>query len=114
MCGLCVAAGLSYPADAQNAQPLDQRFLLGVGTHQGLGGVTSARGYVPATAIKQMKELGVTSFRDDFPWSDFELPGKRLGFNALNGRLETQIRSGVGSHSTGTRDCQNFCVRAMG
>lgn len=96
MCGLCVAAGLSYPADAQNAQPLDQRFLLGVGTHQGLGGVTSARGYVPATAIKQMKELGVTSFRDDFPWSDFELPGKRLGFNALNGRLETQIRSGVG------------------
>ncbi len=93
MYGFCAAAALSYPANAQNAQPLDQRFLLGVGTHQGLGGVTSARGYVPAIAIKQMKELGVTSFRDDFPWSDFELPGKRLGFNALNGRLETQIRT---------------------
>jgi len=96
MSGICAAAALSCPAGAQNAQPLDQRFLLGIGTHQGLGGVTSARGYVPSIAIKQMKELGVTSFRDDFPWSDFELPGKRLGFNALNGRLETQIRtSGV-------------------
>ena len=82
-------------ARAQNGQPLEQRFLLGVGTHQGLGGVVSGRGYVPAIAIKQIKELGLNGFRDDFPWSDFELPGRRLGFTALLGRLEAQLRSEV-------------------
>lgn len=96
--GLLAATSLSdlSPSRAQNAQPLDRRFLLGVGTHQGLGGATSIRGYVAATAVRQMKELGVTSFRDDLPWSDFELPGKQLGFNPLLGRLSAQIKSGVG------------------
>jgi hypothetical protein len=104
--GLCgrrywiVAPGVAvslflHSAQAQNARPLEDRFLLGVGTHQGLGGVVSKRGYAPAVNIKQIKELGLTAFRDDFPWSDFELPGRPPGFTALLGRLETQIKSGV-------------------
>ncbi|MEY9182659.1 hypothetical protein ABIG06_004243 [Bradyrhizobium sp. USDA 326] len=86
---------LSVPACAQHAQPLDARFLLGVGTHQGLGGPVSARGYVPAENIAQIKQLGFNSFRDDFPWSDFETPGRRMGFTPKLGRLEAQVRSGV-------------------
>ena len=81
---------------AQNATRLDERILLGVGTHQGLGGAIGGRGYVPSIAIKQLKDLGVTSFRDDFPWSDFEIPGRAFGFNTQNARLEAQIKSGVG------------------
>lgn len=95
---LAVTIGLtSASASAQTAQPLEQRFLLGVGTHQGLGGSIGGRGYVPATNIKQMKELGLTSFRDDLPWSDFELPGRQLGFNPLLGRLDAQIKADIGS-----------------
>lgn len=82
-------------ARAQTVQPLQDRFLLGVGTHQGLGGAVGKRGYVPATNIRQMQELGVTSFRDDLSWSDFELPGRRLGFAAPLGRLEAQINAHV-------------------
>jgi hypothetical protein len=82
-------------AHAQNAVPLEERLLLGVGTHQGMGGVVSKRGYVPAINIKEIKELGVTAFRDDFSWSDFELPGHKLGFAAPLGRLEAQITSGI-------------------
>lgn len=89
---LCLA---SHGAHAENPRPLDERLLLGVGTHQGLGGPVSARGYVPATAIGQIKQLGLTAFRDDFPWSDFELPGRRMGFTAQLGRLESQVKSGV-------------------
>ncbi len=90
-------ASILLPASvcAQQAQPLDARFLLGVGTHQGLGGPVSARGYVPAENIAQIKQLGLNAFRDDFPWSDFEMPGRRLGFNPRLGRLEAQVRSGV-------------------
>nr|WP_249137846.1 hypothetical protein [Bradyrhizobium canariense] len=95
---LTLTIGLALsPANAQNAQPLGQRLLLGVGTHQGLGGSTGGRGYVPAIAVKQMKDLGLTSFRDDLPWSDFELPGRQLGFNPLLGRLDAQIKSDVGT-----------------
>lgn len=83
---------LSVPACAQ---PLDARFLLGVGTHQGLGGPVSARGYVPAENIAQIKQLGLNSFRDDFPWSDFETAGRRMGFTPRLGRLEAQVRSGA-------------------
>lgn len=91
-----VAAGFAIPSvSAQGAQPLESRLLLGVGTHQGLGGPTSKRGYVPATNIGQIRELGATSFRDDFSWSDFELPGRRLGFAAPLSRLEAQIKSDV-------------------
>ncbi|MDA9427419.1 MULTISPECIES: hypothetical protein [Bradyrhizobium] len=86
---------LSAPACAQHAQPLDARFLLGVGTHQGLGGPVSARGYVPAENIAQIKQLGLNSFRDDLPWSDFETAGRRMGFTPRLGRLEAQVRSGV-------------------
>lgn len=86
---------LSVPACAQHAQPLDARFLLGVGTHQGLGGPVSARGYVPAENIAQIKQLGLNSFRDDFPWSDFETAGRRMGFTPRLGRLEAQVRSGA-------------------
>lgn len=86
---------LSLPACAQHAQPLDARFLLGVGTHQGLGGPVSARGYVPAENIAQIKQLGLNSFRDDFPWSDFETAGRRMGFTPRLGRLEAQVRSGA-------------------
>lgn len=86
---------LSVPACAQHARPLDARFLLGVGTHQGLGGPVSARGYVPAENIAQIKQLGLNSFRDDFPWSDFETAGRRMGFTPRLGRLEAQVRSGV-------------------
>ncbi|WP_376974331.1 hypothetical protein [Bradyrhizobium erythrophlei] len=90
------AIGLAAPvAQAENTRPLDERLLLGVGTHQGLGGPVSSRGYVPATAVGQIKQLGLTAFRDDFPWSDFELPGRRMGFTAQLGRLETQVKSGV-------------------
>ncbi|TCU78240.1 hypothetical protein EDE08_10119 [Bradyrhizobium sp. R2.2-H] len=86
---------LSVPACAQHAQPLDARFLLGVGTHQGLGGPVSARGYVPAENVAQIKQLGLNSFRDDFPWSDFETAGRRMGFTSRLGRLEAQVKSGV-------------------
>lgn len=86
---------LSVPACAQHAQPLDARFLLGVGTHQGLGGPVSARGYVPAENVAQIKQLGLNSFRDDFPWSDFETAGRRMSFTPRLGRLEAQVRSGV-------------------
>lgn len=86
---------LSVPACAQHAQPLDARFLLGVGTHQGLGGPVSARGYVPAENVAQIKQLGLNSFRDDFPWSEFETAGRRMGFTPRLGRLEAQVRSGV-------------------
>ncbi len=86
---------LSVPACAQHAQPLDARFLLGVGTHQGLGGPVSARGYVPAENVAQIKQLGLNSFRDDFPWSDFETAGRRMGFTPRLGRLEAQVKSGV-------------------
>lgn len=93
---LMVAAGvLLHSAQAQTAQPLEDRFLLGVGTHQGLGGIVSNRGYVPDINTKQIKELGLTAFRDDFPWSDFEMPGRKFGFTALSARLEAQIKSGV-------------------
>jgi hypothetical protein len=95
---LTLTIGLALsPANAQNAQPLGQRLLLGVGTHQGLGGSTGGRGYVPAIAVKQMKDLGLTSFRDDLPWSDFELPGRQLGFNPLLGRLDAQIKADIGT-----------------
>jgi hypothetical protein len=91
-----VAAGIIlHPSHAQNARPLEDRFLLGVGTHQGLGGPVSGRGYVPAINIEQIKQLGLIAFRDDFPWSDFELPGRKLGFTPVLGRLEAQIKSGV-------------------
>ncbi len=90
-----VAGVFLHSAQAQNAQPFEDRFLLGVGTHQGLGGIVSERGYVPDINIKQIKELGLTAFRDDFPWSDFELPGRQFAFTPLSRRLETQIKSGV-------------------
>lgn len=80
---------------AQQAQPLGARFLLGVGTHQGLGGPVSTRGYVPSENVAQIKQLGLNAYRDDFPWSDFEAGGRRMGFTPRLGRLEAQIRSGV-------------------
>lgn len=80
---------------AQQAEPLDTRLLLGVGTHQGLGGPVSARGYVPSENIAQIKQLGFSAFRDDFPWSDFELADRRMGFTPQLGRLEAQVKSGV-------------------
>lgn len=80
---------------AQDLLPLEDRLLLGVGTHQGLGGAVSARGYVPEINIGQIKQLGLTAFRDDFPWSDFEFPDHRFGFTASLARLEKQIKSGV-------------------
>lgn len=91
-----VAIGLSAScAVGQAAQPLDSGFLLGVGTHQGLGGPVSSRGYLPSTNIGQIKELGVNAFRDDFPWSDFEQAGGRMGFAPQLARLDAQIRSRV-------------------
>ncbi|PJG55677.1 hypothetical protein CVM73_09005 [Bradyrhizobium forestalis] len=95
LAGLISFILLSVPACAQHAQPLDTRFLLGVGTHQGLGGPVSARGYVPAENIAQIKQLGLNAFRDDFPWSDFEVGGRRMGFTPRLGRLEAQVKSGV-------------------
>ncbi|MBR0959233.1 hypothetical protein [Bradyrhizobium japonicum] len=95
LAGLISSILLSVPACAQHAQPLDTRFLLGVGTHQGLGGPVSARGYVPAENIAQIKQLGLNAFRDDFPWSDFEVGGRRMGFTPRLGRLEAQVKSGV-------------------
>jgi len=97
-----VAAALSAviivrASRAEEVRPLDQRFLFGVGTHQGIGGAESRRGYVPPTNIEQMKALGVTSFRDDFSWSDFELTDRRRAFAPLLGRLETQIKANVGT-----------------
>ncbi|WP_339028161.1 cellulase family glycosylhydrolase [Bradyrhizobium symbiodeficiens] len=95
LAGLISSLVLSVPACAQHAQPLDARFLLGVGTHQGLGGPVSARGYVPAENVAQIKQLGFNAFRDDFPWSDFEVGGRRMGFTPRLGRLEAQVKSGV-------------------
>lgn len=95
LAGLITAIALSVPAFAQNPQPLDARFLLGVGTHQGLGGPVSARGYVPAENVAQIKQLGLNAFRDDFPWSDFETAGRRMGFTPRLGRLEAQVVSGI-------------------
>jgi hypothetical protein len=85
----------SQAAKAQDQRPLEERLLLGIGTHQGLGGPVSSRGYVPSVSVEQIKQLGLTAFRDDFPWSDFELPGRRMGFTAQLGRLETQVKSGA-------------------
>jgi hypothetical protein len=95
LAGLVASTLLTGPAHSQQAQPLESRFLLGVGTHQGLGGPVSSRGYVPSANIAQIRELGLNAFRDDFPWSDFEQPGRRMGFTPQLGRLETQIKSGV-------------------
>lgn len=90
------AAAVAAPvASAQQSQPLESRFLLGIGTHQGLGGPVSPRGYVPSVNIKQIEDLGLNAFRDDFPWSDFESPGRRMGFTGQLSRLDDQIRSGV-------------------
>ena len=95
LAGLIASILLPASACAQQAQPLDARFLLGVGTHQGLGGPVSARGYVPAENVAQIKQLGFNAFRDDFPWSDFEVGGRRMGFTPRLGRLEAQVRAGV-------------------
>lgn len=93
--GLIAFVCLSASASAQQNHPLDTRFLLGVGTHQGLGGPVSSRGYVPSENVAQIRQLGFTSFRDDFPWSDFEQAGQRMSFAPRLGRLETQVKSGV-------------------
>src|SRR5260370_36746348 len=90
-----VAGVFLHSAQAQNAQPFEDRFLLGVGRHQGLGGIVSERGYVPDINIKEIKELCLTAFRDDFPWSDFELPGRQFAFPPLSRRVETQIKAVV-------------------
>ncbi|MGY4508905.1 hypothetical protein [Bradyrhizobium sp. USDA 3650] len=95
LAGLIASIFLPVSVCAQQAQPLDARFLLGVGTHQGLGGPVSARGYVPSENVAQIKQLGLNAFRDDFPWSDFEVGGRRMGFTPRLGRLEAQVRSGV-------------------
>lgn len=95
LAGLIASILLPVAASAQQAQPLEARFLLGVGTHQGLGGPVSARGYVPAENVAQIKQLGFNAFRDDFPWSDFEVGGRRMGFTPRLGRLEAQVKSGV-------------------
>lgn len=92
---LALAGAAAPPTLAQDVRPLEDRFLFGVGTHQGLGGIAGFRGYVPATSINQLRELGATSFRDDLIWSEFELPGHRLGFTAPLSRLEAQINSDV-------------------
>ncbi len=55
----------------------------------------SSRGYVPSVNIGQIKQLGFNAFRDDFPWSDFELAGRRMGFTPRLARLDTQVQSGV-------------------
>ncbi|MCA6125522.1 hypothetical protein J6500_27025 [Bradyrhizobium sp. WSM 1704] len=97
LAAIAVALGVAaQPASAEPQQPLEQRFILGVGTHQGLGGPVSTRGYVPSVNVDQIRQLGLTAFRDDFPWSDFELPGRRMGFTPQLGRLQQQIKSGVG------------------
>jgi hypothetical protein len=95
LASLIASVLLTSPALSQQAQPLENTFLLGVGTHQGLGGPVSSRGYVPSANIAQIRELGLNAFRDDFPWSDFEQPGRRMGFTPQLGRLETQIKSGI-------------------
>jgi hypothetical protein len=92
---LIASVSLSVPACAQQAQTLESRFLLGIGTHQGLGGPVSSRGYVPSVNVSQIKQLGFNAFRDDFPWSDFELPGRRMGFTPRLGRLDAQVQSGI-------------------
>ncbi|QOZ75416.1 hypothetical protein XH83_08150 [Bradyrhizobium sp. CCBAU 53351] len=95
LASLIASVFLPVSVCAQQAQPLDARFLLGVGTHQGLGGPVSPRGYVPAENVTQIKQLGLNAFRDDFPWSDFEVGGRRMGFTPRLSRLESQVRSGV-------------------
>src|SRR5258708_25685935 len=86
-----VAGVFLHSAQAQNAQPFEDRFLLGVGTHQGLGGIVSERGYVPDINIKHIKELGLTAFRDDFPWSHFDLPGRQFASTPLSPRHDNQL-----------------------
>jgi len=88
LASLIASVFLPVSVCAQQAQPLDARFLLGVGTHQGLGGPVSTRGYVPAENVTQIKQLGLNAFRDDFPWSDFEVGGRRMGFTPRLSRLE--------------------------
>ena len=95
LASLIASVYLTTPACAQQAQPLENRFLLGTGTHQGLGGPVSSRGYVPSVNIGQIKQLGFNAFRDDFPWSDFELAGRRMGFTPRLSRLDAQVQSGV-------------------
>jgi hypothetical protein len=95
LASLIACVCLSDLAAAQQAERLDSHFLMGVGTHQGLGGPVSTRGYVPSENIAQIKQLGFNAFRDDFPWSDFELAGRRMGFTPQLGRLEAQIKSDV-------------------
>ncbi|QPF88089.1 hypothetical protein IC762_12970 [Bradyrhizobium genosp. L] len=60
-----------------------------------MGGPVSTRGYEPSVNIDQIRQLGLTAFRDDFPWSDFELPGRRMGFTPQLNRLQRQIDASV-------------------
>ncbi|WP_375161648.1 hypothetical protein [Bradyrhizobium sp. RDT46] len=92
-------ASIVLPASvcAQQAQPLDARFLLGVGTHQGLGGPVSARGYVPSENVAQIKQLGLNAFRDDFPWSDFETGA--AGWGSRPGSAGWNRKSGPASRA---------------
>jgi hypothetical protein len=87
---------ITSDAIAQEAAPLSERFLLGVATHQGLGGATGDRGYVPSINIQQIKDLDLNAYRDDFSWSDFEIPGKQSIFPESLQRLEWQLAAGVG------------------
>ncbi len=83
---------LSPIAWAQAPETIGARMLFGVGTHQGLGGAVGNRGYLPADSLRQIRELGMNSFRDDFSWSDFEQSDGRMSFMPHLARLDAQLR----------------------
>lgn len=94
---LTLAAWSVEPAllHGQELRALEDQFYLGVGTHQGIGGAVSKRGYLPSTSVEQIKQLGLTSFRDDFPWSEFEIANRRWGFSSSLTRLKAQLETDV-------------------
>jgi hypothetical protein len=77
------------------SNPPPSPLLFGVCTHQGIGGPTGGRGYDPALNVQQIRELGLTSFRDDLPWPDFESEDHRFGFAPVLPRLKAQLNAGV-------------------
>lgn len=76
--------------------PLEARFLLGVATHQGMGQGRIVRGYDPAIALDQIREIGFNSFRDDIAWGYLAGSSAQRGLPEVLRPLETQIANAGG------------------
>jgi hypothetical protein len=62
--------------DSTSLTPRTDPLIIGVGIHFGIGGEYN---YVADKTAAAIRELGADSFRDDLPWSTFDLPGRPAG-----------------------------------